>query len=185
MTEITLRTPTLQDADRIGEIIYEAFKTISEAHSFPPDFPAVEPAVGIAQMMIERPDVYGVAAEIDGRVVPPHVFADVTPDMEIAREEIFGPMVAVLKAEDEDHALELANDHVYGLSSAVFTQDLDRGVPFAQRVRAGMTFVNEMTVQDEAHVAFGGERNSGLGRFNGEWAIEEFTTAHTIGVKRL
>ncbi|MCY1158972.1 MAG: aldehyde dehydrogenase family protein, partial [Citricoccus sp.] len=126
-----------------------------------------------------------VEGEITGRVVPPHVFTDVTADMEIAREEIFGPMVAILKAEDEEHALALANDHVYGLSSAVFTQDLDRGVRFAQRVRAGMTFVNEMTVQDEAHVAFGGERNSGLGRFNGEWAIEEFTTAHTIGVKRL
>jgi aldehyde dehydrogenase (NAD+) len=126
-----------------------------------------------------------VDGEITGRVVPPHVFADVTPEMEIAREEIFGPMVAILRAEDEEHALELANDHVYGLSSAVFTQDLDRGVRFAQKVKAGMTFVNEMTVQDEAHVAFGGERNSGLGRFNGEWAIEEFTTAHTIGVKRL
>lgn len=126
-----------------------------------------------------------VSGEITGRVVPPHVFVDVTPDMEIAREEIFGPMVAILKADDEEHALQLANDHVYGLSSAVFTQDLDRGVRFAQRVKAGMTFVNEMTVQDEAHVAFGGERNSGLGRFNGEWAIEEFTTAHTIGVKRL
>ncbi|MFI2228628.1 aldehyde dehydrogenase family protein [Nocardia testacea] len=126
-----------------------------------------------------------VGGDISGRVVPPHVFTDVTPDMEIAREEIFGPMVAVLAADDEVHALQLANDHEYGLSSAVFTQDLDRGVRFAQRVKAGMTFVNEMTVQDEAHVAFGGERNSGLGRFNGEWAIEEFTTAHTIGIKRL
>ncbi|WP_197321081.1 aldehyde dehydrogenase family protein [Saccharomonospora sp. NB11] len=126
-----------------------------------------------------------VGGEITGRVVPPHVFVDVTPDMEIAREEIFGPMVAILKADDEEHALELANDHVFGLSSAVFTQDLDRGVRFAQRVKAGMTFVNEMTVQDEAHVAFGGERNSGLGRFNGDWAIEEFTTAHTIGVTRV
>ncbi|MDI3330177.1 MAG: aldehyde dehydrogenase family protein [Micrococcus sp.] len=126
-----------------------------------------------------------VEGEITGRVVPPHVFTDVTAEMEIAREEIFGPMVAILKADNEEHALALANDHVYGLSSAVFTQDLDRGVRFAQQVKAGMTFVNEMTVQDEAHVAFGGERNSGLGRFNGEWAIEEFTTTHTIGVKRL
>lgn len=126
-----------------------------------------------------------VGGDIEGRVVPPHVFTDVTPDMEIVREEIFGPMVSILRAEDEDHALELANDHAFGLSSAVFTQDLDRGVRFAHRVKAGMTFVNEMTVQDEAHVAFGGERNSGLGRFNGEWIIEEFTTDHTIGVKRL
>ena len=125
-----------------------------------------------------------VGGEISGRVVPPHVFADVTADMEIAREEIFGPMVAVLRAEDEADALALANDHAYGLSSAVFTQDLDRGLRFAQQMKAGMTFINEMTVQDEAHVAFGGERNSGLGRFNGEWAIEEFTTDHTIGVTR-
>lgn len=124
-----------------------------------------------------------VSGDIAGRVVPPHVFADVTPDMEIARDEIFGPMVAILKADDEAHALELANDHEYGLSSAVFTQDLDRGARFALGVKAGMTFVNEMPVQDEAHVAFGGERNSGLGRFNGEWAIEEFTTNHTIGLK--
>ncbi len=126
-----------------------------------------------------------VEGEISGRVVPPHVFADVTPDMEIAREEIFGPVVAILRAEDETHALQLANDHVFGLSSAVFTQNLDRGLQFAHKVKAGMTFINEMTIQDEAHVAFGGQRNSGLGRFNGDWAIEEFTTDHTIGVTRL
>ncbi|MFD6895903.1 aldehyde dehydrogenase family protein [Rhodococcus sp. NPDC060086] len=126
-----------------------------------------------------------VGGEITGRVVPPHVFVDVTPGMEIAREEIFGPMVAVLRADDEAHALELANDHEFGLSSAVFTQNIDRGLQFAQQVESSMTFINEMTVQDEAHVAFGGERNSGLGRFNGEWAIEEFTTDHTIGVTRL
>ncbi|MGO1192896.1 MAG: aldehyde dehydrogenase family protein [Nesterenkonia sp.] len=126
-----------------------------------------------------------VSGQISGRVVPPHVFADVTADMEIAREETFGPMVAILKAEDEAHALQLANDHAYGLSSAVFTQNIDRGVQLAQQVQSGMTYINEMTVQDEAHVAFGGERNSGLGRFNGAWAIDEFTTDHTIGVKRL
>ena len=69
MSEVLLRSPQIQDAGRIGEIIYTAFKTISEAHSFPPDFPSVEPAVGLARMMIERPDVYGVAAEINGSVV--------------------------------------------------------------------------------------------------------------------
>lgn len=69
MSEITLRTPSVEDADRIGEIIYKAFKTISEAHSFPPDFPSPEPAVGLAKLMIELPDVYGVAAEINGAIV--------------------------------------------------------------------------------------------------------------------
>jgi acyl-CoA reductase-like NAD-dependent aldehyde dehydrogenase len=123
--------------------------------------------------------------EIQGRIVPPHVFADVTPDMEIAREEIFGPLVGVLKADDEAHALELANASEFGLSSSVFTQNLDRGVQFSLGIKAGMTHINEMPVHDESHVPFGGEGNSGLGRFNGDWAIAEFTTDHTIGVKRL
>lgn len=154
----------------------------------------VGPVVNDTQLAVLQDKITGaqragartvVGGKITGRIVPPHVFADVTADMEIAREEIFGPMVAVLRAEDEADALALVNDHAFGLSSAVFTQDLDRGLRFAQQIEAGMTFVNEMTVQDEAHVAFGGERNSGLGRFNGEWAIEEFTTDHTIGITRL
>lgn len=126
-----------------------------------------------------------VEGEITGRVIPPHVFTGVTAEMPLAREEIFGPVVGILRAEDDDDAIALANDHDFGLSSAVFTQDLDRGLRFAHAMEAGMTFINEMTIQDESHVAFGGERNSGLGRFNGDWAIEEFTTDHTIGVKRL
>ncbi|QCO98230.1 aldehyde dehydrogenase family protein [Arthrobacter sp. 24S4-2] len=121
---------------------------------------------------------------INGRVVSPHVFADVTADMEIAREEIFGPLVGIIRAEDEAHALELANASNFGLSSAVFTKDTERGVRFGLGVRAGMTHINDMPVNDEAHVPFGGERNSGLGRFNGDWAIVEFTTDHWIGIKR-
>lgn len=123
-----------------------------------------------------------VAGPIEGRVIAPHVFADVTPDMEIFREEIFGPVVGIVKAEDEAHALELANDTEFGLASAVYTRDLARGMRFARGVEAGMTHVNDITVNDEAHVMFGGEKNSGLGRFNGEWAIEEFTTDHWVGV---
>ncbi|MDQ0618426.1 aldehyde dehydrogenase family protein [Arthrobacter globiformis] len=123
--------------------------------------------------------------EIKGRIVPPHVFVDVTPDMEIAREEIFGPLVGVLKADDEAHALELANASDFGLAAALFTQDVDKGVRFSLGIKSGMTHINEMPIQDEAHVAFGGERNSGLGRFNGDWAIAEFTTDYTLGIKRL
>lgn len=123
--------------------------------------------------------------EITGRVVPPHVFADVRPDMEIAREEIFGPLVGIIKANNEAHALELANATEFGLSSSVFSQDLDRGVQFGLGIKAGMTHINEMPVHDESHVPFGGEGNSGLGRFNGDWAIAEFTTDHTVGVRRL
>lgn len=123
-----------------------------------------------------------VDGEIAGRVVAPQVFADVTPDMELFREEIFGPVIGIVKADDEAHALELANDTEFGLSSSVYTRDIERGVRFARGIKAGMTHINDITVNDEAHVMFGGEKNSGLGRFNGEWAIEEFTTDHWIGV---
>lgn len=125
-----------------------------------------------------------LAGPVEGRLVHPHIFADVTPDMEIAREEIFGPLVGVLKAQDEDHAVELANDTEFGLSAAVFTTDLDRGAQFGLRIESGMVQVNDLTVNDEPHVMFGGAKNSGLGRFNGDWAIEEFTTDRWIGVKR-
>lgn len=121
--------------------------------------------------------------EVDGQVVPPHIFADVTPDMEIAREEIFGPLVGIQRVADEAQALAAANNTEFGLASAVFTGDLERGVAFAQGVKAGMTHVNDIPVNDEAHVSFGGEGNSGLGRFNGEWAIDEFTTDHWISVQ--
>src|SRR5690625_3980603 len=101
--------------------------------------------------------------EVKGQVLPPHVFGDVTPEMNISREEIFGPLIGILKARNEAHALELANDTEYGLSSAVFSGDLARGLRFAQRIRAGMVHVNDMPVNDEPNAPFGGEKNSGLG----------------------
>lgn len=135
---------------------------------------------------IERAHAEGaravVTGPVQGRVVAPQVFADVTPEMELFREEIFGPVVGIVRAVDEADALRLANDTVFGLSSSVFTRDLEKGVRFARGIKAGMTHINDITVNDEAHVMFGGEKNSGLGRFNGDWAIEEFTTDHWIGV---
>lgn len=121
--------------------------------------------------------------QIDGNVLPPHIFTDVTADMEIAREEIFGPVVGILRAENEQHALQLANDSNFGLSSAVFTGNTERGLRFARGIRAGMTHINDIPVNDEPHVAFGGEKSSGLGRFNGEWAIEELTTDQWVSVQ--
>ena len=124
-----------------------------------------------------------VGGQAQGRLIGPHVFADVTEDMDIAKEEIFGPAVGIIRAADEADALRIANNTEFGLSSAVFTKDVERGVRFARRIKAGMTHVNDSTVNDEPHVMFGGEKNSGLGRFNGEQAIEDFTTLHWVGVR--
>ena len=121
-----------------------------------------------------------VGGDAVGNVVPPHVFADVDPAWSIAIDETFGPVLPIIKARDEAHALELANQSEYGLSSAVFTANLERGVRFARGINVGMTHINDMTVDDQPNAPFGGEKNSGLGRFNGDWAIEEFTRAQWI-----
>jgi len=121
----------------------------------------------------------------DGLVLPPHVFANVTNHMPIAERETFGPIVPIIKVNGEVEALSVANDTDFGLSSAVFTSDRSRGLRFAMRVEAGMTHVNGSSVDDTRTGPFGGEKNSGIGRFGGEWAIEEFTTDHWITVQHV
>ena len=79
----------------------------------------------------------------------------------------------------------MANGTTYGLSAAVVTRDVERGLRFAMRVEAGMTHVNDSPVNDIATCPFGGEKNSGIGRYNGRWAIEEFTTPHWISVQHV
>jgi aldehyde dehydrogenase (NAD+) len=111
------------------------------------------------------------------------VFTDVRNDMALARDEIFGPVAPIIKVEDEEKALEVANATSYGLSAAVVTRDVERGLRFAQGVQAGMTHVNDSPVHDLANCPFGGEKNSGLGRYNGQWVIEEFTTVHWVSVQ--
>ena len=119
----------------------------------------------------------------EGLVLPPHVFVDATNEMSIAQDELFGPVVSIIEVRSEEKALEVANATPYGLSSAVVTRDVERGLRFAMRLQAGMSHVNDSPVNDIATSPFGGEKNSGLGRYNGEWAIEEFTTPHLITVQ--
>jgi aldehyde dehydrogenase (NAD+) len=118
-----------------------------------------------------------------GLILPPHVFVDVTPQMQIARDEMFGPVVSIIKVTGEEEALRVANDTEYGLSSAVFTRNVELGVRIALQIKAGMTHVNDQPVNDLPNCPFGGEKNSGLGRFGGDWIIEEFTTDHWVSVQ--
>lgn len=121
--------------------------------------------------------------EPKGLLLPPHVFVDVKNEMDVARKEMFGPIASIIKVSGEDEALRLANDTEYGLSSAVFTRDIERGVQFALRIEAGMTHVNDSPVNDLPNNPFGGEKNSGLGRFGGDWIVDEMTSDHWITVQ--
>jgi aldehyde dehydrogenase (NAD+) len=124
-----------------------------------------------------------LGGEPEGLVLPPHVFVNVTPDMELAREENFGPVAPILRVEGAERALAVANDTSFGLSGAVFTRDLDRGLHFVQRMQVGMAHVNDQPVIDLPTCPFGGEKNSGIGRFNGRWAIEAFTTDQWLTIQ--
>ena len=117
-----------------------------------------------------------------GWFVKPTVFADVTPDMTIMREEIFGPVLTMMPFEDEDHAVALANDTEYGLGSYIQSDNPERARRIARQIRAGMVQVNGSG--RAAGSPFGGYKMSGIGREGGVWGIEEFLEIKLIsGIK--
>ncbi len=121
----------------------------------------------------------GVLAK--GFYCAPTVFTDVEPKMTIAREEIFGPVLAVISARDFDDAIEIANDTSYGLSAAICTQDLSLAREFIRRIDVGLVHVNSTTSGAEAHVPFGGMKGSTSGfREMGESGIDFFSTVKTV-----
>jgi aldehyde dehydrogenase (NAD+) len=118
-----------------------------------------------------------------GLVMPPRVFDRVTPDMTIARTEIFGPVAAILRAQTDADAIRIANDTAYGLTSGVLCRDLGRAMQIAQQIEAGMTHINDIPAIDMPQMPFGGEKNSGLGRFGSRAMIDEMTTEHWLSVQ--
>jgi aldehyde dehydrogenase (NAD+) len=124
-----------------------------------------------------------VGGKFEGNFYYPTVLADVAPSMAVFRDELFGPVAAVTRAQDADHALSLANDTAYGLSSAVLTNDLQLAMKFALELEAGMVHLNGPTVHDEATVPFGGVKDSGSGREGGHWSMAELTEVKWVTVQ--
>src|SRR3954447_23651183 len=123
--------------------------------------------------------------EADGPCFPPTVVKGVTPDMRLYSEESFGPVLAVMAADNPDQAVQMANDTEYGLSAAVFGNNVPAALEIAQRIESGICHVNDTTVHDEPQMPFGGVKASGFGRFGGRAALEEFTELRWITVQEL
>ncbi|MBY3219300.1 aldehyde dehydrogenase [Rhizobium laguerreae] len=118
-----------------------------------------------------------------GTVVEATLLDHVTPAMRVYAEESFGPVKPIIRVSGEEEAIRIANDSEYGLSSAVFSRNVQRAMAVAARIESGICHINGPTVHDEAQVPFGGVKGSGYGRFGGKAAIAEFTDLRWITVE--
>jgi aldehyde dehydrogenase (NAD+) len=106
----------------------------------------------------------------------PTIFTDVTPSMRIAKEEIFGPVLSVLRVKSLEQAIETLNNTVYGLSSSVYTRDVNKAFVAIRDIKAGITYINVPTIGAEAHMPFGGVKQTGNGHREGGWTVYDFYT---------
>jgi len=112
----------------------------------------------------------------------PTIFDSVTPQMRIAREEIFGPVLSVLEAGSLDEAIDIANSVEYGLSSSIYTRDVNKAFRAIERIESGITYVNSSTIGAEVHLPFGGVKGTGHTREAGILGIDEFSNFKTVYV---
>ena len=137
--------------------------------------------------VVEQAIAEGATALVHGtttdNLVAPSVLTGLPADSELLRQEVFGPVAFLIPFDGEEEAVSIVNDTPYGLSGAVHTGDIERGVNFAKQIDTGMFHVNDGTVHDEPIVPFGGEKSSGLGRLNGDTMLDAFTTLKWISVQ--
>jgi succinate-semialdehyde dehydrogenase/glutarate-semialdehyde dehydrogenase len=142
---------------------------------------ALERQVRESVRMGARVLVGGKRVDGDGNYFEPTVIGGVTREMPVFKEETFGPVAALIRVKNEEEALEAANDSDFGLGSCVWTADIARGERFAERVEAGLVFINGLVASD-ARLPFGGVKRSGFGRELGSYGIREFTNIQTVWV---
>jgi succinate-semialdehyde dehydrogenase/glutarate-semialdehyde dehydrogenase len=123
----------------------------------------------------------GKRVDGQGNFFEPTVLGGVNSSMPVFREETFGPVAAVIRVKDSEEAINVANDSEFGLGSAVWTADVERGQRMADRIEAGMVFINGMVASD-ARLPFGGVKKSGIGRELSSVGIKEFTNIQTVWV---
>lgn len=147
------------------------------------DRKAVDWCKSLVKEAVAEGAVQVTGGDANGVLMPAHVVDKVTPEMKLFRHESFGPVVGIIRARDEAHAIELANDTEYGLSASVFTRDTARGLKVARQIKSGICHINGPTVHDEAQMPFGGVKASGYGRFGGKAGIDAFTELRWITIE--
>jgi acyl-CoA reductase-like NAD-dependent aldehyde dehydrogenase len=192
------QTRVLVPSARHDEFVDALASMVDELVVGDPSDPATEIGPMVASRQQERVRGYIEAGQAEGArlvvggtelpdtveqgwYVRPTLFADVDNQMRIAREEIFGPVLAVISYDDDDDAVRLANESDYGLSGSVWTSDVERGMATAQRVRAGSFGVNEPYSMDPA-APFGGMKASGIGRELGREGLDGYVETQAISV---
>jgi len=120
--------------------------------------------------------------KVDGCYYEPTLLIDVDKEMDVFRKEVFGPVLCVIKSKNDDHALELANDTIYGLSSSVWTENKDKAKIFSRKINSGAVFVNSISKSDP-RLPFGGINKSGYGRELSELGLKEFVNVKTVVVR--
>ena len=127
----------------------------------------------------------GAAIDRPGQFFAPTVLTEITPEMSIYREETFGPVLPVIRVRDEEEAIRLANDHIFGLNASIWTRDTKRGLAMASRLECGQVTINDVfsSVANPA-LPFGGVKSSGIGRYHGTDGLLGFTHTRAIMVDR-
>jgi len=113
--------------------------------------------------------------KVNGNYFEPTILTGVDRNAKVLREEVFGPIRPIIMVENDDEAVEVANDTEYGLSGAVLTSNINRAMSIAEAVESGMFHINDVTFLEESHVPFGGIKASGIGREGGKYSFHEST----------
>ncbi|MER7921226.1 MULTISPECIES: aldehyde dehydrogenase family protein [unclassified Streptomyces] len=178
-------------ADEFTEKFVAKVRTLKVGDPRDPET-VIGPVINSAQAnavsgVVEQALAEGATALLHGgtanNLVEPSVLTGGPAGSPLLQQEVFGPVVFLVPFDGEEEAVRIVNDTPYGLSGAVHTGNIERGVSFAKRIDTGMFHVNDGTVHDEPIVPFGGEKHSGVGRLNGETTLEAFTTVKWISVQ--
>jgi aldehyde dehydrogenase (NAD+) len=127
------------------------------------------------QQSIEQGAKVTTGGQAHGLIIEPTVMRDVKNEYAVAQNEVFGHVSPIIAFDSDDEAVDLANDSPYGLSGSVHSQDLQHAYSVALRVNTGMIYINDQGVNDKPHVPFGGVKANGMGRYNSDTVMDEFT----------